>query len=344
MTTIASLWRLWRVLGWRSVLQAGRLRRIGAETVRGFYLTHTLNALLNVGLLDEMARQPAVDVDAFAAERGLDARLLRSLCDYLYALGFLERAPQGYALADNGRLVQGALSGAYHIVYAYEDIFHNLEALLRREKVYGVDVHRRAGFVARGSGAIGQMLAFPMMAEAIRRRRFQSILDLGCGDAAFLIDLCQREPAVRGVGLDIAPEAIALGRQRVAEQGLDGRIDLRLGDIAELATLRDELPAIDAATSVYVLHEFQDRIVEILQRLRMALPGTPLLVCEVIRHTPEELRRRPGNISEIQLFHELSNQRLLTRAEWRERFALAGFSRIDEDYLEPVRTCIYQVQ
>lgn len=336
--------RLLRLLGWRFLQQMGRMRRIGAETVRGFYLTHTLSALLNVGLLDEMARRSAVDVDAFAAERGLDAGILHSLCDYLYALGFLERTPRGYTLAADGQLVQGALRGAYHIVYAYEDLFHNLEALLRREKVYGVDVHRRAEFVARGSGAVGQMLAFPMLADAIRRRRFQSILDLGCGDAAFLIDLCQREPGVRGVGLDIAPEAIALGRQRVAERALDGRIDLRIGDIADLVTLQDELPAIDAATSVYVLHEFQDRIVEILQRFRTAFAGMPLLVCEVIRHTPEELRRRPGNISEIQLFHELSNQRLLTRAEWRERFAQAGFSHIDEDYLKPVRTCIYQVQ
>jgi len=336
--------RLLRVLGLRFILRSSRLRQIGAETVRGFYLTRVLSVVLNVGLLDEMARRSAVDIDAFAAERGLDARILRSLCDYLDVLGFVERTPRGHALTARGQLIQGTLSGAYYLVDAYEDVFHNLEALLRREKVYGVDVHRRSEFVARGSGAIGQMLAFPMLADTIRRRRFQRILDLGCGDAAFLADLCRREPGICGVGLDVAPTAIALGRQRVTEQGLDGRIDLRVGDIFDLPALRSELPAIDAATSVYVLHEFQDRIVDVLRQFRAAFPGTPLLVCEVIRHTTEELRRRPGNISEIQLFHELSNQRLLTRAEWRERFAQAGFDRIDEDYLAPVRTCIYQVQ
>jgi hypothetical protein len=69
----------------------------------------------------------------------------------------------------------------------------------------------------------------------------------------------------------------------------------------------------------------------------------PLIICEVIRHSPEELRRKPGGLMEIQLFHDLSNQSLMSRAEWQAVFQQANFQNIHEDYLDFARTAIYTV-
>jgi SAM-dependent methyltransferase len=319
------------------------MKRAGVDTLRGYYATRAITALLNVGFLEEVARQGRVNLPAFAEAQSLDLRILRLLCDYLYGLKILNRAGEEYTFDAEGELIYESLAGAYHVVYAYEDMIHNLEPLLRREKTYGVDVRRRPEAMVRGSGSIGRLLAFPMMSDAVRRHRFQRVLDLGCGDASFLIYLCQHNPDLHGCGLDIEHEAIALSRQRLEEHNLQSRVELVEGDIFEIGALAPRLPAIDVATSVYVLHEFQDRIVEVLTRFRATFPGLPLLMCEVIRHTPEELRQRPGNILEIQLFHELSNQHLFTLAEWRRMFEEAGFANIDETYLQVARTCIYRV-
>ena len=336
-----------KVLGWRSVLQANRLKRLSEETIRGFYVTRALIALFNIGFFDELAGGRAVDLETFAAQKRLDPRVLRLLCDYLFSLKILRRDGENYGLDAKGSTLVQSLSGAFHVVYAYEDIFYHLESLLTQEKKYGVDITRRSEFVAKGSGAVGKLLAFQMVQDTLRRYKFERILDLGCGDGTFLIDLCERNERVKGYGLDISPEAVAAGKRNLERKNVQDRVRLFVGDIFRIEALAGQLRGIQAATSVYVLHEFLSddnaRILELLQGFRNSLPGVPLVICEVIRHTPEELRRKPGGVLEIQLFHGLSNQRLASRAEWQALFRQAGFTNIQEAYLDFVRTAIYVV-
>jgi len=339
-----AMFKVARVLGWRSILRSGRIRRISQDTLRGFYATRAIIALLDVGLFDELEERKTVHLAEFAARENLDFKVLQTLCDYLYELRILKCEGESYALDSDGELISESMKGVYYITQAYEDAVHNLELLLRKEKTYGLDIQRRAELVAKGSNWTGQLLAFPMVYEEIRRNDFHCILDLGCGDGAFLIGLCQRNPDVYGYGLDIAPEAIALGKRHLEDEDLQDRVQLFVGDIFDIGAIAGQLPAVDAATAVYVLHEFQDRIIEVLGRFRAAFPQVPLIICEVIRHTPEELRRKPGGVVEIQFFHELSNQRLFTLEEWRSMFRQAGFADINENYLGFVRTCIYTVR
>lgn len=332
-----------KVLGGRSILQSRRIRRLSDRTLRGFYMTQAIIALLEVGFFREVAKCKKVNLEEFAARKNLDPRILQTLCDYLFELRVLRREGEGYALDRDGELIAKPMEGIYYLAHAYEDVIHHLGPLLRKEMAYGVDVRRRANLVAKGSGSVGHLLAFPMVYEEIRRNGFRNVLDLGCGDGSFLIGLCQGNASVQGYGVDITPEAIALGEQWVVEANLADRVRLFVGDILNLDAIATQWPRIDVATAVYVIHEFQGEIVGVLRRLRETLPGVPLMVCEVIRHTPEELRRKPGGLMEIQFFHELSQQRLFTREEWRCMFEQAGYTSIRENYLAFVRTCIYTV-
>ena len=345
--SLLSQLQVMKVLGWRSVLQANRLKHLSEEIIRGFYVTRAIIALFNIGFFDELAEGQAVNLETFATQKRLDLRVLRILCDYLFSLKILKRDGKNYGLDAKGSTLVKSLSGAFHMVYAYEDIFYHLESLLTQDKKYGVDITRRSEFVAKGSGAVGKLLAFPMVQDVLSRRKFECILDLGCGDATFLIDLCERNERAQGYGLDISPEAIAAGKRNVERKNFQDRVQLFVGDIFRIEALAGRLSGVQAATSMYVLHEFlcddNARILELLQGFRNSLPGIPLVLCEVIRHTPEELRRKPGGVLEIQLFHGLSNQRLASRAEWQALFRQAGFTDVQEDYLDFVRTAIYVV-
>lgn len=336
-----------KALGWRSVLRAQKIKRLSQETIRGFYATRSIIALLNIGLFDELAGQHRINLAAFAVRENLDPKVLKSLCDYLYELKILNRNGENYSLTQPGSFLVETLSGPLQSVYAYEDVFHNLEALLKKEKRYGLDVNRRGEFVARGSGSTGKLLVFPLVAELLSQNKFERILDLGCGDGAFLIDLCERDGRMRGYGLDISPEAIAAGQRKLSRKNLQHRLQLLVGDIFELDDMADRLQGIDAATCIYVLHEFltddREQILDLLDKFKRTFPGVPLIVCEVIRHTPEALRKKPGGIMEIQLFHDLSNQQLASREEWQDLFKGAGFTKVQENYLSFVRTAIYTI-
>lgn len=332
-----------KTLGWQSLFRIKKLKRLSQETIRGFYTTRVVIALFNIGLFDELAERQKVNLEAFAAQKKLDLTVLKILCNYLYSLRILTLEGENYSLDPKGELLVDSLSGAFYVVYAYEDIFYHLEALLKQDKAYGKEINRRSEFVAKGSSAVGKLLAFPLVADALSRNKFKRILDLGCGDAKFLINMCQGNGHLTGYGIDISTEAIALGHQNLKQENLQDNVQLFVGDIFKIDAMADQLRGIDAATCIYVLHEFQDRIPEVLRSLKQALPGVPLIICEVMGHTPEVLRQKPGGAIEIQLFHELSNQQLFSRKEWHGFFRQSGYTNIREDYLAFVRSAIFTI-
>jgi precorrin-6B methylase 2 len=70
------------------------------------------------------------------------------------------------------------------------------------------------------------------------------VYEPGCGDARITI-AAVKAGAKRGVGIDIDPERVAESRGRVKQAGLDGKIDIRLGDALDIRDL-------SAATVVFL--------------------------------------------------------------------------------------------
>lgn len=337
-----------RMVGWKKTWALYRAYRLGwVGIISGFFTTRSLQALFNVGFFDEMKARGSVDLDAFAAERNLDRSILQSLCDSLYSLGMLKKDGPRYTLEAKGRLIADVARGWFEGVYGYEGIFHELEALLKKEKVFGRDLIRRGDSVARGSGMMEKQIFFPLVADVVRRNGFKSVLDLGCGEGTFLRSLCQGDPEVRAYGVDLAPDAIAEGMELAKAAGLEGRVQLFVEDITNPQALSSHVKHIDMATVFFVLHEVlfrgADATIELLQSFRRAFPGVPLVVFEVLRPTPEEMRKRPGMAIQYVLQHDLSHQKLVGREEWRELFRKAGFSRIDERLLQFSRTAMFTV-
>lgn len=338
-----------QVVGLQRMLKLFRAYRLGWQgIISGFYTTRTMQALFNVGFLDELQERGTVNVQSFAQSNNLDASILRSLCDSLFALSILKKDGSDYALDSKGRILVEVARGWFDGVYGYEGVFHHLEALLRKEKEYGRDVKRRSDFVARGSGEMEKWIYFPLAINVINKGGFKKVLDLGCGEATFLRDLCENNDQVPGYGIDIAPEAIADGRERVKEAGLQDRIHLFVEDITRLEQVPEPLQGIDIATTFFVFHEIlyagADRVVELLQSFRAIFPGVPLIVFEVIRPTPEEMRKRPGMAVHYFLQHDLTHQRPVSREEWKTLFRTAGFISIEETYLGFARTAMFTLR
>jgi SAM-dependent methyltransferase len=195
-------------------------------------------------------------------------------------------------------------------------------------------VRRREDFVGKGSGQSAKLLPFPLAADLIKRNGFSRILDLGCGDGEFLIGIGKAEESVRGYGVDISPEVVALAKRRISEEGLSGRIEVMVGDIFNLRAIGERMGLPDAATSFYVLHEFlwngRQKVVDLLISFRELFPGISLIACEITQLQPEDLRRKPTIILEHHLFHGLSEQGLVSREGWRDIFSESGFRVLEE--------------
>ena len=115
-----------------------------------------------------------------------------------------------------------------------------------------------------------------------------------------------------------------------------------------MRTLPDPLRTIDAAITFFVLHELlfsgADAVIELLRGFRTAFPGVPLIVFEVVRPTPEEMRKRPGMAIYYFLYHDITHQKPVSGEEWKELFDKAGFSVIEERRLRFARTAIFTIR
>jgi tRNA (cmo5U34)-methyltransferase len=124
-----------------------------------------------------------------------------------------------------------------------------------------------------------------MLLELARRylRPGADVHDLGCATATTLIHMARGLPgAGRLVGHDNSPDMLAQARERVAAEGLEGRIELRLADLEQPEAL--ELEGAGLVLCCWTLQFIRPLQREtLLRRVCNALPaGGALLVTEKV--------------------------------------------------------------
>ncbi|MCC6587038.1 MAG: methyltransferase [Bryobacterales bacterium] len=334
-------------VGWGKLLRMRKAKKeVWEQLISPHFTLRCVQTLLHAGFLDALRAGPQ-SAEEYAGKNNLDPKLLRALCEALYARKILTLDGERFGLDETGRLIveTNVGRGWIDLAYGYEPVLYNLEPLLRKEAFYGQEVVRHGDYVGTGSGLASVDFYFPLVARFIAAGKRRKVLDIGCGDGTFLRYLCSTVPGLEGVGIDLSPNAVEAGRRTNAQEK---RNDVRLyvGDAMDIGKLKQEIAGVDCAATFFVLHELCDnngnqRTLKFLRSFREALPGVPFHVVETIRPTAQEMRKRPGPAVEYFLFHDLSKQHPLSRAQWRKLYQSAGFQSIEEDYIAGARTSIY---
>lgn len=146
------------------------------------------------------------------------------------------------------------------------------------------------------------------------------LLDAGCGTGSFSIEAARRGAEV--VAIDLSPTLVDLARQRQPAELAPGRIDFRVGDMAE-TTAGEQFDYAVAMDSV--IHYDPEHAIEVLSRLasqvRQAIvftfaPRTPLLsVLHAVGSVFPRGDRAPAiePIAEDRLYRDLANAPGLAR-------------------------------
>jgi demethylmenaquinone methyltransferase / 2-methoxy-6-polyprenyl-1,4-benzoquinol methylase len=105
----------------------------------------------------------------------------------------------------------------------------------------------------------------------------QRVLDVASGTAAVAIELVRANPGRSVVGVDQSPEMLAAGRERVAHEGLSGRIELREARAESLPFADGE---VDALTFTYLLRYVDDVPATLRELARVVRPGGTVAMLE----------------------------------------------------------------
>ena len=106
------------------------------------------------------------------------------------------------------------------------------------------------------------------------------ILDLATGTADFAIAAARLFPEACVKGVDLTPAMLEIGRHKVFNVGLDGRIELEEGDVCVLGC--GDASA-DVALCAFGFRNFPDRTAALREVARTLVPGGHLLVLELFR-------------------------------------------------------------
>ncbi len=150
------------------------------------------------------------------------------------------------------------------------------------------------------------------------------VLDVGCGDAGWLLALAGAYPQVRAVGVEFDPEWLLRARDRVRTAGLEDRITVEERDPARL----DWEGRFGLVYFQDVLHELTDPAAALRSAWRAIAPGGTLLVFDwCMPSSWEGYRTQQGELLwGYQLDELFQGTSLLTRNGFERRFAEAGLA------------------
>ena len=333
----SDLVRLVTTVGISGLLTIRKVHRDMVFYARGFMTSYVMIIFLKNGIIADIENQKGIDPQTYSKNRGFDSEVFQSLCDYLYSLRILDRQDLKLILSKKGKRLSRLSVGLFDFLYAYSPVFHNLDALLNKQETYGIGIVRHADYVAKGSTAITRYLPFPAAKRLLHKHGYQSLLDLGCGDGAFLFYVCQ--DGCTGLGVDLAEQAIASARRHALETGQGKRLKFEVADIFQLEDIRHKaLLPVQVISLMFVLHEFlyggDHKVRALLQAIRDTFPNSDLLVCELNECTPEYLRQRSTAICEHHLYHRLSHQGFATTDQWLKIFSECDYEVKDMVFYE----------
>ena len=307
---------------------------------RGYAVCSCVWALLETGILDQLLEADRLSVKALAEEGGLARHVLDSILTYLDGLSLVRAEGDEVRALPKLRRLMAEPRGFFELTYAYEPIFHRLRDLLQGNATYPDDVARIGKYVGRGSGQLCRTLPYPVLADMLRRHGAQLVLDLGCGDLAFLLYLCEAIPHIRAIGIDIDGPTVEYAREVLAAVPFGDRVEVRQADMFDLAPIARSHPDVDAVTAIDTYHEYlsegEEVVVGLLKQLRSQFPNALLYVGEFCKQPHDRLRRNPTAFLEHHLFHDLTNQTIADAGRWRAMFAAADLAVLEEKVFDVV--------
>jgi SAM-dependent methyltransferase len=313
--------------------------RYNTETFNGAVASAAISAAWQIGLLDELTGDAAVDLGDFAAEHDLHTPTVAAIAFALSArmIVDLDRdasvARPGPAFAETYRT-----KGLYlWLTGGSGNIFTALPELVSRQDRTHRRLERDAATIGVACRDVARTLLDPTVDELLADVTFRTVADLGCGSADRIIALARRHERARAIGVDIAPGALAVAGKAVAEAGLTDRVSLIRDDALDLGA-HPGYAEVDLLMSFLMGHDFwpREECVRRLRRLREVFPraGT-FILADTARSSDVRGADIPLFTPGFELIHAVMDQYLPTLAEWDSVLAESGWRCVERRLVDP---------
>ncbi|MFI9503426.1 hypothetical protein [Nocardia sp. NPDC052566] len=300
------------------------------QPIRYHALAQALYVLFDSGIYETLRGEPGSGAEWIAKRHDMDPARLQALCHYLANEGYLS-SDDGWRLTAKAQALEPFMPWYTLLIGGYAGTFGQLGATLRAGAPWA---SRDGAKVGAGSCGMSRLDVLPMVDRLLDRLPGGelTIVDLGCGDGAFLADLLRHRPRLRGIGMEPDPISSGLALERVVQEGLSDRMTVHRGRAADVSLL--DLPDGQLCfLTAFVLQEMLEQdgepaVAALLRDTMGAFPRAHWLVVEVDYRLddPRTMAHGLGKAyyNPYFLLHALTEQRLERREFWDRLFAEAG--------------------
>lgn len=197
------------------------------------------------GLFPAIRKGGSLTVGDLARETGMDKTYLARWCDAAYAFDYLEEKAQGqFCLTALGEaMCPDAADTLMPIAVGAVLSAHMAEratACMRTGEQPGEAVLAERKTILPWFGSMIEASFAPLFSGQILPRlevfaevdaNGGTVVDLGCGNGWYLVELAKRYPRLRGIGLDGFEENIRQAAEKAKASGLEDRLRFVRGDI-----------------------------------------------------------------------------------------------------------------
>lgn len=307
------------------------------QPIRYFFLASVLHHAFQLGIFAELARDPGASAGQLAARLGLDADRLRATLAYLRNENYLRDTDGGWTLTAKGTGVAQFAPWYQMCVGGYAITFQQIGDVLAAGAGYATRDSYQVGMGSTGLGVTDTLPLAMQLLDASAASR-HTLVDLGCGDGRFTIEILKRHPELRGIGVDPTPASIERATRLRDESGLRDRLEFITATAADVPKL--DLPEAGsgiAFLTAFVLQEMleqdgEQQVEDLLRATFDAFPDAVWVVVEMDYQPDSPLLGAHGLAQAFYnpyfLIHNITEQRLKPRQWWHSLFERAGLNAL----------------
>lgn len=308
-----------------------------------------IGAAWELGALEELHAADRLDVDEFAKQNDLEPHATTGMFRALAAVGIVRRYGSRIEPGPSFDGIYRDKALFYWLCQGSGEVFHRMAHILRNGNRLGRFYRRDARAISVACREANAQFFDPLFWRAMNDLgcSFSKVADLGSGSGERLVQIVERYPGVRGIGLDIAASAIELAAKQVADRGLEDRISFVVSDVCEIAP-KQALRDVELVTCFLMGHDMwpRERCIPTLRRLRAAFPNArKVLLGDTVRTVGLPDEATPVFTLGFEVGHALMGVYVPTIDEWSEAFAEGGWNCVHKHISDELTgTVIFELE
>lgn len=300
-------------------------RNILISFMRGFFICPIISFLLKNNLI-EIFLKKKFSLDDFSKIK--NKKFFYNILLYMLNLGlikFINKNKKSFKVTTLGKKIF-LRSGSFLILHSYKSYFDNLNETLIRNLTSGNKCNREENVI--GSGSIHKKKFFPEAFKLINKKNIGLIVDIGCGNGNYLKEINKKFKNIPILASDLS--ALAIGQAKNNLKNLNCKKKFLICSAFDVRKWSKEIDKFKIKKNKkvvislwFILHEISkgkpENIVIFFKKLKKYLPNAQILIGEII-NLPTNMLKANIDISimpEFLLFHQLSNQGVLTYSDFK---------------------------